>query len=126
MAWHTTKEGGTTHKCVKYPEKTGYTTILVGGYTTFLSHEARNDWMEFINPSDEYRAYRTAEQRLLAIQSQQQTSANDLSWSMATRERFFHNTEKTLYDIGKEWVLGGPVFTPGPSPIPKPGQIDKK
>lgn len=112
MAWHTTKEGGTTQKCVKYPEKVGYTTILAGGFATVLSHQGRNDWMEFINQSDEYRAYRTAEQRLLAIQSQQNSSANDLSWAMATRERFFHNTEKILYIVGKDWIATGPVVIP--------------
>lgn len=118
MAWHTTKEGGTTQKCVKYPERVGYTTILVGGFSTILSHQGRNDWMELVNPSDEYRAYRTAEQRLLSIQYQQQAVVEDLSWAMATREKFFHNRERDLYELGKNWVATGPVGIGDPKSQP--------
>lgn len=104
MAWHTTREGGTTQKCIKYPDKVGYSTVLAGGYSTVLSHQARNEWMEYVNSLNEYREYRVAEQKLLSIQYQQNGNPNDLSWGIAARERAFHAAERTLYDIGKAWT----------------------
>lgn len=104
MAWHTTREGGTTQKCAKYPDQTGYTTILVGGFSVPLSHQARNDWMEYIADLDEYRVYRTAEQKLLAAQYQQNGNAEDLSWALVARERAFQSAEKAMYQAGKAWA----------------------
>tara|TARA_B100001778_G_scaffold330827_1_gene333993 strand:- start:17892 stop:18221 length:330 start_codon:yes stop_codon:yes gene_type:complete len=104
MAWHTTREGGTTQKCVKYPDQVGFSTVLVGGFSTVLSHQARNDWMDYVNGLNEYREYRTAEQKLLAIQYQQNGNPNDLSWAIVARERVFHNAEKALYNIAQAWA----------------------
>lgn len=109
MSWHTTKEGGTAQKCVKYPDRIGYSTVLIGGYSVPLSHQARNDWMEYVNGIDEYRAYRVAEQKLLAIQYQQNGNPEDISWAIVAREKFFHNAEKSLYEIAKSWAT-----TPSP------------
>lgn len=112
MSWHTTREGGTTQKCVKYPDRVGYTTVLVGGYSTTLSHQARNEWMEYVNSLDEYRSYRTAEQKLLAIQYQQNGSTEDMSWAIVAREKAFHSAEKSMYQIGKAWANSNPSTQP--------------
>lgn len=111
MAWHTTKEASSTvQKCAKYPTEEGFSTILVGGYSTFLSHKARNEWMEYVRDLKEYLDYSTAEQRLLSIQYQQNGNPVDLSWAMVARERAFFNAEKTMYAIAKNWV--NPKITP--------------
>lgn len=104
MAWHTTREGGTTQQCVKYPTEVGFSTVLVGGYSTVLSHRGRNDWMEYVNSLDEYRIFRIAEQKLLAIQYQQNGNPNDISWGIVAREKVFNDAEKSLFQIAKTWT----------------------
>ena len=104
MAWHTTREGGTSQQCVRYPDQIGLSTVLVGGFSTNLCHQARNDWMEYVNSLTEYREYRNAEQKLLAIQYQQNGNPNDISSSILARDRFFQNAEKSMYNIAKAWA----------------------
>ena len=103
MAWHSTREGGTTQKCVKYPDQVGFSTVLVGGFSVTLSHQARNDWMEYVNSLTEYREYRNAEQKLLSIQYQQNGNPSDLSWGVVARERSLQSSERVMFNIARAW-----------------------
>ena len=106
MAWHTTREAGTTQKCVKYPDRVGFTTILVGGYSTVLSHKARNDWAIYIANLAEYAEYRVKEQQLLAAQYQQQGHPKDISWTIIQRELAFHNATTVMFLVAEAWTEG--------------------
>lgn len=122
MAWHMVNQGGSAFTCIKYPNKIGFNTVLAGGFSTWLSTEARNDWMEYVQNNPAYAEYKTAEQRLLSMQMQQAATAADLSWSLVAREKEYRDKEKIMFEVAKEWCIQvtQPIHT---TPKPAPTQL---
>lgn len=100
---------GAPQPCVKYPDKIGFRTLLVGRYETYLSDKGRNLWLEFISNSKEWKELRTAETKLSAIYLQQSATDRDLSKAIMAREKVVQSKNDIVYQIAKTWAESGSI-----------------